>query len=78
MAYTFQGGVHPDDNKSYTNNIPINVLDGVNEHVFPLQQHIGAPLTPVVEIGSPSRSGRSSQTRTHLCPRRCTVRFPAR
>lgn len=57
MAYTFQGGVHPDDNKSYTNNIPINVLDGVNEHVFPLQQHIGAPLTPVVEIGSPVKVG---------------------
>lgn len=57
MAYTFQGGIHPDDNKSYTNNIPINVLDGVNEHVFPLQQHIGAPLTPVVEIGSPVKVG---------------------
>lgn len=57
MAYTFPGGIHPDDNKSYTNNIPITVLDGVNEHVFPLQQHIGAPLAPVVEIGSRVKVG---------------------
>ncbi len=51
MAYTFKGGIHPDDHKRHTSSIPIYVLDGVSEHVFPLQQHIGAPLTPVVEIG---------------------------
>ena len=52
MAYTFKGGIHPDDCKEYTKNIPITVLDGAPEHVFPLQQHIGAPLEPIVEIGS--------------------------
>ena len=52
MAYSFKGGIHPDDNKTYTNNIPICVLDGVSEHVYPLIQHIGAPLEPIVEIGS--------------------------
>lgn len=51
MAYTFKGGIHPDDHKRHTSSIPIYVLDGVSEHVFPLQQHIGALLTPVVEIG---------------------------
>ncbi len=57
MAYTFSGGIHPDDQKSYTNQIPITVLDGVDEHVFPLQQHIGAPLAPVVEIGAHVKVG---------------------
>ena len=52
MAYSFKGGIHPNDNKTYTNNVPICVLDGVNEHVYPLIQHIGAPLEPIVEIGS--------------------------
>ena len=51
MALTFKGGIHPDDCKSYTNKIPIHVLDGTAVHVFPLQQHIGAPAEPVVEIG---------------------------
>ncbi len=57
MAYTFKGGIHPDDSKEYTKNIPISVLDGTDEHVFPLQQHIGAPLEPVVEIGSHVKVG---------------------
>lgn len=57
MAYTFSGGIHPDDQKSYTNHVPITVLDGVGEHVFPLQQHIGAPLMPVVEIGAHVKVG---------------------
>lgn len=57
MAYTFKGGVHPDDHKRHTSSIPIYVLDGVSEHVFPLQQHIGAPLTPVVEIGERVKVG---------------------
>ncbi len=52
MAYSFKGGLHIEDNKTNTNSLPIYVLDGVSEHVFPLQQHIGAPLNPIVEIGS--------------------------
>lgn len=57
MTYTFQGGIHPDDNKSYTSSIPITVLDGVDEHVFPLSQHIGAPLVPTVNIGDSVKVG---------------------
>lgn len=51
MALSFKGGVHPGDHKIYTSSIPITVLDGAPVHVYPLQQHIGAPLSPVVEIG---------------------------
>lgn len=57
MAYTFKGGVHPDDNKRHTNSIPIRVIDGISEHVFPLQQHIGAPLEPLVQIGDSVKVG---------------------
>lgn len=51
MALSFKGGIHPNDHKMYTSSIPITVLDGAPEHVYPLQQHIGAPLSPTVEIG---------------------------
>lgn len=51
MALTFKGGIHPDACKEHTNKIPINVLSGSKEHVFLLQQHIGAPAEPIVEIG---------------------------
>ncbi len=51
MALTFKGGVHPHDNKQYTNRIPIRNLDGCSEYIYPMQQHIGAPLTPIVAVG---------------------------
>ena len=51
MALTFKGGIHPHDNKAYTNKVPIRVLDGCSEHVYPVIQHIGAPLTPTVAVG---------------------------
>ncbi len=51
MALTFKGGVHPPDHKQYTNQIPIRKLDGCGEHVYPVLQHLGAPLTPLVSVG---------------------------
>ena len=51
MSVTFKGGIHPNDNKDATKAKPIIKIDGAAEHVFLLQQHIGAPLKPVVEIG---------------------------
>lgn len=57
MSYTFKGGIHPDDGKEYTKDIPIRAVDGASEHVFPLQQHIGAPLSPLVGVGDRVRVG---------------------
>jgi len=51
MARTFKGGLHIDDHKSCTNKIPIKIIDGGKVHVFPLQQHIGAPLIATVKPG---------------------------
>ena len=51
MALTFKGGIHPPDSKKYTNNIPIRKIEGCAEHVYPVQQHLGAPLDPIVSVG---------------------------
>ena len=51
MAATFKGGYHVDDHKSLTNAKPTVLLDGSDVHIFPLRQHIGAPLTPCVTVG---------------------------
>src|SRR6056297_18697 len=48
---TFKQGIHPDYKKELTNKEPLNEAKRPNEVVIPLQQHIGAPLNPVVEKG---------------------------
>ena len=48
---SFKGGIHPDYKKENTESIPIEVLPTPNRVVIPLQQHIGAPCKPVVEVG---------------------------
>ncbi len=48
---TFKGGVHPKDNKCFTNSKPIREIEQATELVFPLSQHIGAPCVPCVNIG---------------------------
>ena len=57
MAKTFKGGLHIDDHKELTNKIPIRVIDGSDIHVYPLQQHIGAPIEPVVKVGDSVKVG---------------------
>lgn len=51
MAVTFNGGIHINDHKTKTNSLPITIVDGSKEHVFLLQQHIGAPISPIVKVG---------------------------
>ncbi|MDR0949648.1 MAG: electron transport complex subunit RsxC [Lachnospiraceae bacterium] len=48
---TFRGGIHPDDGKSITMNLPIKVVQAGKELVYPLSQHIGARAKPLVEKG---------------------------
>ena len=54
---TFHGGVHPDDNKSFTASKPIKALPPPNELIFPLSQHIGAPCEPCVKVGDSVKMG---------------------
>jgi electron transport complex protein RnfC len=53
MALTFKRGIHPLEEKHYTENVPITTLLPAEryEMVFPLLQHLGAPCKPLVEIG---------------------------
>lgn len=51
MLKTFRGGVHPNDMKSPTAGKAIVELDPSPEMVYPMTQHIGAPASPIVNVG---------------------------
>ena len=48
---TFNHGVHPDENKSKTADLPIKRLTFAPEMALPLAQHRGAPSKPIVNVG---------------------------
>ena len=48
---TFSHGIHPEDYKSFTCELPIERMEFVPEYVIPLSQHIGAPAVAEVEKG---------------------------
>ena len=45
------GGIHPHDNKEWSKNKAIEVLELPDEVKLPMVQHIGAPATPIVQKG---------------------------
>lgn len=49
MSKTFRGGVHPNDQKHFSNTHPIEVMDVPQILYFPVAQHIGAPAKPIVQ-----------------------------
>ncbi len=51
MSVTFKGGLHIPDCKDITNKLPIKKAPGAPVHIYPLQQHIGAPLDLSVKQG---------------------------
>lgn len=55
---TFQGGVHPNDQKAFSRDIPFSVYEPKGDMVFPLGQHIGAPANPVVNKGDEVLAGQ--------------------
>jgi len=55
---TFKSGVHPRENKHYTESLPIEFLPEPSEVFIPLQQHIGAPCKPLVEPGDEVEVGQ--------------------
>ncbi|MBQ7794897.1 MAG: electron transport complex subunit RsxC [Clostridia bacterium] len=58
MALTFRGGMHIPDYKSSTASKPVKVLEGDKIHIYPLQQHIGAPLEAKVQKGDLVKVGQ--------------------
>lgn len=58
MLKTFRGGVHPQGNKEYTANLPIEIMPPPQKVVIPVSQHIGAPGVPVVKVGDTVLKGQ--------------------
>lgn len=55
---TFSGGLHPNDHKKHTENCTITDMEASQFMVYPMQQHIGAPCEPCVQIGERVLSGQ--------------------
>ena len=55
---TFKGGIHPSYNKQYTDKLPIETMPAPKEIVLPMSMHIGAPCSPVVEVGQEVKMGQ--------------------
>ena len=58
LKKSFKGGVHPHDEKKRTHHKAIEVLPPPEEVVIPVQQHIGAPATPLVAKGDVVKKGQ--------------------
>ena len=56
--FRMRGGVHPEGRKELSADIPIRVLPLPERLFVSLQQHIGAPASPVVQVGDPVLKGQ--------------------
>lgn len=54
----FKGGIHPGHCKELTESVPITSARLPEKVVIPLQQHIGAPCEPLVEVGDEVKAGQ--------------------
>jgi len=54
---TFKGGVHPPENKELAEEIAIEVLPLPESIIIPVQQHLGAPAEPIVNVGDEIKTG---------------------
>ncbi|MGM0594427.1 MAG: electron transport complex subunit RsxC [Pseudomonadota bacterium] len=61
--FRFKGGVHPDENKT-THELPIAPMPVPTRLYLPLQQHIGSPAAPIVEVGEQVKKGQLLATAT--------------
>ena len=55
---TFKGGVHPQDQKHWTNKVSVTLHIAEGEVIIPLRQHIGAPCEPLVAVGDTVKMGQ--------------------
>ena len=50
-TWNFHGGVHPQENKSQSNELPIVVMPPPKQLIVPLNQHIGKVARTIVKVG---------------------------
>lgn len=55
---TFRGGIHPSHNKSLTEKKPVQKAEEPKLVAISLQQHIGAPCRPLVDVGEAVKLGQ--------------------
>ncbi len=58
MAATFKGGFHIRDRKELTNEKQTVRLPDCDMHIYPMRQHIGAPLKALVSVGDKVKVGQ--------------------
>ncbi len=56
--FGFRGGIHPPDNKIQTATMATEKMTSPKMVYIPLQQHIGAPLDPLVKVGDEVLKGQ--------------------
>ena len=54
----YYGGIHPLENKEFSENIPLTRFPEPEILVIPLSQHAGAPAKPIVEVGDEVKVGQ--------------------
>ncbi|MBN2857339.1 MAG: electron transport complex subunit RsxC, partial [Candidatus Delongbacteria bacterium] len=58
MKYTFKGGYHPPDGKSFSEKKPIEKMPAPKIAAIHLHQHIGAPSKAIVAVGDDVKIGQ--------------------
>jgi electron transport complex protein RnfC len=57
-SLVFRGGVHPEYRKELTASLAVVSMPAPAQVVIPLQQHIGAPCEPLVQVGDQVKLGQ--------------------
>jgi len=67
MARSFLGGIHPKENKHYSENSPVQEYNEPDILVIPMGQHIGTPCLPLVKKGDLVTMGQKIGDNQGLC-----------
>ena len=67
MKHLFFGGIHPKYNKEMSKTIPTVRVIEPKTVVIPMVQHIGAPCTPLVQVGDRVKKGQKIGDGEGLC-----------
>ena len=67
MKHLFFGGIHPKDKKELSSHVMELRSITPDQVVIPLQQHIGVPCTPLVQVGDAVKMGQKIGDGEGLC-----------
>lgn len=67
MKRLFWGGLHPADRKELSSNAQLDTAFQPKVVAIPMQQHIGAPCTPLVQVGDQVKLGQKVGDGQGLC-----------